>query len=385
MVERRAVERVVADLAQDASSSRRRQLVDDLPAPAALAGVLGPDLAIRDRRRGGCPGCRRRASRAPGRARAALPIAGIVASASGTSRLPPRWTKSFCMSTTTSAVLSGRRGPRPGRRIAGPTFWTDSSLRAVSMERLGPRSHQGIPSSPSPIPGARCATRAETGVLPDAKRTRGRRQLAPWQHRSTTQLRWSSASRRGSRWAPRSPALLRGPVRGLHHRHLPQAAPERHQGRRRRAAGADGAVARRPAEGGRLGVRHQPGDDGRPSGARRPPARPRRGVRADRRPEAARDRDRRQRRRPASSRPRPRRSRARSPRPRGHSSSCATSAPWRPGTRSGSAIFMFMIVCTICGYLAADPPRDGRPGPAARAAATRSSRRPPSWCRRSPT
>ena len=26
--------------------------------------------------------------------------------------------------------------------------------------------------------------------------------------------------------------------------------------------------------------------------------------------------------------------------------------PLRPGTRSGSAMFMFMIVCTICGYLA---------------------------------
>ena len=32
-------------------------------------------------------------------------------------------------------------------------------------------------------------------------------------------------------------------VRGLHHRHLPQAASERHRGRRRRATGSDGAAA----------------------------------------------------------------------------------------------------------------------------------------------
>ena len=52
------------------------------------------------------------------------------------------------------------------------------------------------------------------------------------------------------------------------------------------------------AEGGRLGVRHQPGYDGRRRHARRPRARPRRGLRAARGPEAARDRDRRRRRRP---------------------------------------------------------------------------------------
>ena len=48
---------------------------------------------------------------------------------------------------------------------------------------------------------------------------------------------------------------------------LPQAASEQHQGRRRRAAGADGAAARRPREGGRLGLRDPAGC--RPSPTRR--------------------------------------------------------------------------------------------------------------------
>jgi len=47
MIEGRCVERVVAKFAQDDIVSRRRELVDDLPAPAALAGVLGPDPPLR--------------------------------------------------------------------------------------------------------------------------------------------------------------------------------------------------------------------------------------------------------------------------------------------------------------------------------------------------
>ena len=58
--------------------------------------------------------------------------------------------------------------------------------------------------------------------------------------------------------------------------------------------------------------------------------------------------------------------------------------PLPPGDEIGVGIFMFMIVCTICGYLAATllsrSPRRWCP-----AAATRSSRRSPSSCRRSPT
>src|SRR4029077_9643239 len=44
--ERRAVECVVAKLAKDEVASRRRELVDYLPAPRALTGVLGPDSPL---------------------------------------------------------------------------------------------------------------------------------------------------------------------------------------------------------------------------------------------------------------------------------------------------------------------------------------------------
>src|ERR1039458_4118725 len=47
MVQRRAVEGVVADLADDSLILRRSERIDDVPAPAALASVLGPDLPLR--------------------------------------------------------------------------------------------------------------------------------------------------------------------------------------------------------------------------------------------------------------------------------------------------------------------------------------------------
>ena len=39
--------------------------------------------------------------------------------------------------------------------------------------------------------------------------------------------------------------------------------------------------------------------------------------------------------------------------------------PLAAGDPIGVGVFMFMIVCTICGYLAVDPAVHGRPGPAA--------------------
>src|ERR671917_2881990 len=47
MVEVRPVEGIVADLADDELVLARRELVHDPPAPALLAGVLGPDLPLR--------------------------------------------------------------------------------------------------------------------------------------------------------------------------------------------------------------------------------------------------------------------------------------------------------------------------------------------------
>src|ERR1700727_92821 len=47
VIERRAVEGVVAKFAQDEIVSLRPEILDDLPAAAALAGVLGPDPPLR--------------------------------------------------------------------------------------------------------------------------------------------------------------------------------------------------------------------------------------------------------------------------------------------------------------------------------------------------
>ena len=156
-------------------------------------------------------------------------------------------------------------------------------------------------------------------------------------------------------------------VRALHHRHLSQAAPERHQvrpssGRRHRRRRCAPGLQKAAGSAFDISQVH----DRRPSDARRPPARPRRGVRADRGSEAARDRDRRSRRRPAC------RDGGRDAGALGHRGQGAQLAvrevrPLAAGDSIGLGIFMFMIVCTICGYLAADPARDGRPGPVARA------------------
>ena len=84
-----------------------------------------------------------------------------------------------------------------------------------------------------------------------------------------------------------------------------------------------------------------------------PPARPRRGLRPDREPEAARDRDRRQRRRPH------RRDGSRNARSRsvttaqGAQLAVREVRPLAPGDEIGLGVFMFLIVCTICGYIAA--------------------------------
>ena len=60
------------------------------------------------------------------------------------------------------------------------------------------------------------------------------------------------------------PTLLRDHVRGLHHRHLPQAASERHQGRRRRAARRRRRQLRAGlAKAAGSALRHQSGDDAR--------------------------------------------------------------------------------------------------------------------------
>ena len=157
------------------------------------------------------------------------------------------------------------------------------------------------------------------------------------------------AARRGRHARP---ALLRDRVRGLHHRRLPQAASERHQGRGRRAGGdrprscAPGSR-RRPA-------RRSPSARWRRSRRRRTPSAtatstrrscpPR--TRGSPRPSSSRAPT------AASSRRRPSRWPAPSRPPRARSSPCARSARWHPETRSGSGVFMFMIVCTICGYLA---------------------------------
>ena len=227
-----------------------------------------------------------------------------------------------------------RRPPHVPHRLQEPRGDAGQLDRRVPRARPTPAHHHQAGSV-----RARARTRdanRETGLC---QRKFSKRQVRDDRRQSSRHRCAGRAARadavRGGRDA--RPRLLRDRVRGLHHRHLPQAASEQHQGRRRRAAGADGAAARRPREGGRLGVRHPAGGDRRRRGARRPPARPQRGVRADRQPEAARDRDRRQRRRP------PRRDRSRNPRPHRHrdpgraSSSYARSAPCQPATRSGSA------------------------------------------------
>ena len=75
----------------------------------------------------------------------------------------------------------------------------------------------------------------------------------------------------------------------------------------------------------------------------------------------------------------------RSPRPRARSSSCARSAPWQSGDEIGLGVFMFMIVCTICGYLAPTILETVAPAlaPSRRYAIIAATA--PSWCRRSPT
>ena len=103
-------------------------------------------------------------------------------------------------------------------------------------------------------------------------------------------------------------------------------------------------------ERGRLGLRHQPGGDGRRGGPRRPPARPQRRLHPDAGPEAPGDPDRRQRQRPH------RRDGGRNARPQvaaaqGDQLVMREVRPLPSGDEIGLGIFMFMVVCTICGYI----------------------------------
>ena len=120
------------------------------------------------------------------------------------------------------------------------------------------------------------------------------------------------------------------------------------------------------------------GGDGRRSGAWSPPAPPHRGLRAHREPAAARDRDHRQRGRPpgrGSVRDLVRSVTTR----QGANSSCATYA-LPSGDEIGLGVFMFMIACTIAGYIAVTVLQTVAPD-LAPPAAIRSSRRSP-WSSR---
>src|ERR1700722_18370678 len=60
----------------------------------------------------------------------------MVAAASGTSRPPPWWTKSFCMSTTTSAVRAG------SRLTSAWTSYSGTSIKRLMGDRRYSRSRR---------------------------------------------------------------------------------------------------------------------------------------------------------------------------------------------------------------------------------------------------
>ena len=192
------------------------------------------------------------------------------------------------------AVVSIGRAPGRGLRrladVAGRPPRVPDRVQEPHRRRwpTGPSRSSGAAGASARSPSSRCSpapARSSRGTRNRLPRptTSNRR---PRDDEQWTHVRAAGAARadaaRGGRDA--RPALLRDRCS----RPASSAPTTSHIRTTSRSASSGRAAQTAPlraglAAGGRLGLRHQPGGDGRRSGARRPPARPQRGVRAHRR------------------------------------------------------------------------------------------------------